>query len=70
MLTAYSHYCRMPEAPALEDREVRSAAADVNQRDTELLLVLCKDGLGCRKLLDDGIDDRDSRPVDARDDVL
>ena len=60
----------VPEAAALEDREVGRAAADVDERHAQLFLVRRQHRLARRELLDDGVDDADARAVHARDDVL
>ena len=56
----------VPEAAALEDREVGGAAADVEQRDAELLLVRRQHRFGRRQLADHRIDHLDAGAVDAR----
>ena len=61
---------RVPQAAALVDRDVGGAAADVDQRDAELLLVLGQHRFAGRELLDDRLGDVDAGPVHARDDVL
>ncbi len=70
MIPANGHYSGVPEAAALENGEVGCAAADVDQRDPELLLVLGQDGLTGRQLLENRLRDGDPGPVDAGHDVL
>ena len=60
----------VPQAAALEDREVRGAAADVEERDAELLLVRRQHRFGRRQLADHRVDDLDAGAVHARHEVL
>ena len=60
----------VPQAAALEDREVGRAAADVDDRDAEILLVLGQHRFARGELLQHGLDHRHAGPVHARDDVL
>ncbi len=60
----------VPEAAALVNGDVGGAAADVHQRDAELLLVVGEHRLARGELLDDGLGHGDARAVHARDDVL
>ena len=60
----------MPQAAALVNRDVGGAAADVDQRDAQLLLVVGQDRFAGRELLDHGLGDVDAGPVHARHDVL
>jgi hypothetical protein len=60
----------VPEAAALVDRDVGVPAADVDERDAELLLVLGQHRLARGELLHDRLGDADAGAVHARDDVL
>ncbi len=60
----------VPEAAALVDRDVGRAAADVDERDAELLLVLGEHRLARGQLFDHRLRHRDAGAVHARDDVL
>ena len=60
----------VPQAAALEDSEIRGSAANIHERDAELLLILRQHRLSGRQLLEHGIEHRDARTVHARDDVL
>ncbi len=70
MIAADGEHAGVPEAAALEHREVRRAAADVHQRDAELLLVGRQHRFAGGQLLEHGVDDLDAGAVDARDHVL
>src|SRR5690606_33620049 len=70
VVAAYGDNARVPEAAALEDREVGGAAAVVAKRHAQLALVGRQHRLGRRDLLEHGIDDGDAGAVDARDEVL
>jgi hypothetical protein len=48
--------CRVPEMTTLVDRDVDRAAADIDQRDAELLLIGRQRRLGASELLDDRVD--------------
>ena len=61
---------RVPEAAALVDGDVGRPAADVDQRDAELLLVVGQHRLAGGELLDDRLGHRDAGAVHAGDDVL
>ena len=56
--------------PALEDGEVGGAAADVDERDAQLLLVRREDRLGGGQLLEHGVAHLDAGAVDAGHEVL
>ena len=60
----------VPEAAALEDSEVGRAAADIDERDAQLLLVLGEDRLARGQLLEHRVEHRHARPIHAGDDVL
>ena len=60
----------VPQAAALVDGDVGRAAADVDQRHAQFLLVVGQHRLARRELLDDGLRDVDARAVHARHDVL
>ena len=70
MIAADGQHAGVPEAAALEHREVRGAAADVHERDAELLLVGREHRFARGQLLEHGVDDLDAGAVDARDHVL
>ena len=61
VIAADRDHAGVPEAAALEDREVGRAAADVHERDAELLLVVRQHRFARRQLLEHGVDDRDAR---------
>jgi hypothetical protein len=61
---------RVPDRSLLEDREVGRAAADVDQGDAQVLLVLGQDRLGDRELLEHHVPHLDPRTVRAGHQVL
>ena len=56
VVAADGEHARVPEAAPLEDREVGRAAADIDERDAELLLVRGQHRLGGRQLFDHRVD--------------
>ena len=70
VVAADGHDAGVPQAAALEHREVGGAAADVHQRDAQLLLIGREHRLAGGQLLEHGVGHRHARAVDARDDVL
>jgi hypothetical protein len=70
MVAADADHRGVPQAAALVDGDVGGAAADVDQGDAQLLLVLRQHRLGRADLLDDGVDHAYAGAVDARHQVL
>ncbi len=70
VIAADADDARVPQAAALEDREVGRAAADVDERHAELFLVRSQHRLAGSELFDDRVDDADAGAVHACDDVL
>src|SRR6185503_7105096 len=70
VVAANADHRGVPDAAALVDGNVGRAAADVDQRDAELLLVVGQHRLARRQLLDHGLGDVDAGAVHAGDDVL
>ena len=70
VVAADRHHRRVPQAAALEDGEVGRAAADVDQRHAELLLVGGQHGFARGELLEHRLLDVHARLVHRRDDVL
>src|SRR3954469_20466928 len=60
----------VPQAAALVNGDVGGAAADVDERDAEFLLVLGEPRLARGELLDDRLRDLDAGAIDTGDDVL
>src|SRR5918994_224110 len=70
VITADADDRRVPEAAAFENGDVGRTAADVDQRDAELLLVRREHRLAGRDLLDDAHRHLRAGPVHAGDDVV
>src|SRR5262249_12287407 len=62
--------CRVPQAAALVNRDVRCPTANIDERDAKLFFVLRQDGLTRRELLDDCLRNSHAGTIYAGPDVL